>query len=87
MSESPCTRCERLLQSYLDGELSQEEALEAEAHLDECGYCRRHYRFEKLFRQYMRQLLTSEPMDPGLRAKLVALRTSDNQSGSVSERI
>jgi anti-sigma factor (TIGR02949 family) len=87
MSESPCERCERLLQQYLDGELTESEALEAEAHLDECGYCRRRYRFEKLFREYMRRALTSEPMNPALREKLVALRMSNGPHDHRSSRL
>jgi anti-sigma factor (TIGR02949 family) len=80
MRDSPCARCERLLQLYLDGELSEEEAHEAEAHLEECGYCWRRYRFERRFRRYVRQVLTSEQMNPELRAKLAALRTSAGPS-------
>jgi anti-sigma factor (TIGR02949 family) len=76
MSETPCTKCERLLQLYLDGELDKTEAGEAEIHLDTCGYCRRQYRFERAFREYLRQALAGESMSPELRVKLVALRTA-----------
>ena len=78
MSESPCAKCERLLQLYLDGELNEIEAREAEAHLDDCGYCRRHYRFERAFHEHVRRTLTEEPMSPELRVKLAALRSSAN---------
>jgi len=80
MSETPCTKCERLLQLYLDGELDETEACEAEVHLDACGYCRRQYRFERVFREYLRQALAEEPMSPELRIKLVALRTTADRS-------
>jgi anti-sigma factor (TIGR02949 family) len=76
MSETPCTKCAWLLQLYLDGELDETEACEAEVHLDACGYCRRQYRFERAFREYLRQTLTGEPMSPELRVKLVALRAT-----------
>lgn len=76
MSETPCNKCERLLQLYLDGELSESEAHGAEKHLDECGYCRRHYRFERVFRAYLRKALTNEPMSPELKVKLTTLRSS-----------
>jgi anti-sigma factor (TIGR02949 family) len=76
MSETPCAKCESLLQLYLDGELDETEACEAEVHLDACGYCRRQYRFERAFREYLRQALAGEPMSPELRVKLVALRTT-----------
>jgi anti-sigma factor RsiW len=74
MSEVPCNKCGELLQLYLDGELSEAEAREAEAHLDECGYCRRYYRFERAFRAHLRKVLTDEPMSAELRVKLVKLR-------------
>jgi len=81
MSENPCGRCERLLQLYLDGELNEIEAREAEVHLDDCGYCRQHYRFERTFREYLRKTLTEEPMSPELRVKLTALRSGAHSAG------
>jgi len=78
VSETPCRGCEELLELYLDGELAEEEVREAEEHLDACGYCRRHYRFERLFRTYMWQA-TSEPIPPELSSKLAALRSSTKQ--------
>jgi anti-sigma factor (TIGR02949 family) len=83
MSETPCKKCERLLQQYLDGELDEAKACEAEVHLDACGYCRRQYRFERAFREYLRQALTGEPMSPELKVKLVALRTTAFPADSV----
>lgn len=70
----PCEKCEELLQPYLDRELTDAERLEAEAHLDLCGYCRRRYRFEESLRRYVRQAW-SEGMPPELKEKLAALRT------------
>jgi anti-sigma factor RsiW len=74
MKERPCDHCEQLLQLYVDGELSEVEAREAETHLEVCGYCGRNYRFERLFRLYVRRAASVEPMSDALRAKLVALR-------------
>ena len=48
--------------------------LEAEAHLDECAYCRRRYRFEVSLRRYVRTAM-NEQMPLELKAKLAALRT------------
>jgi hypothetical protein len=70
----PCEKCEELLQPYLDRELTDTERLEAEAHLDLCGYCRKRYRFEDSLRRYVRQAW-SEGMPPELKEKLAALRT------------
>jgi anti-sigma factor (TIGR02949 family) len=75
MSED-CDKCEKLLQGYLDRELTQEEVEVAEMHLDECDYCRRRYRFEASLRQYVRTTAV-ERMPPGLMAKLAQLRTTD----------
>jgi predicted anti-sigma-YlaC factor YlaD len=75
MSETPCTGCEDLLELYLDGELAEEAVRTTEEHLDACGYCRRNYRFERLFRAYMRQAI-SEPISPELSSKLAALKSS-----------
>jgi anti-sigma factor RsiW len=76
MSETPCAKCERLLQLYVDGELNTIEAREAEVHLDDCGYCQRQYRFERTFREYLRKTLTDEPMSPELKLKLAALKSN-----------
>jgi anti-sigma factor (TIGR02949 family) len=71
-----CGKCERLLQGYLDRELSGEEVAVAEMHLEGCDYCRRRYRFEESLRQYVRTTAV-ERMPPGLMAKLAQLRTTD----------
>ena len=49
-----CDKCEKLLQGYLDRELSVDEVTVAEMHLEGCDYCRRRYRFEASLRQYVR---------------------------------
>lgn len=69
-----CLKCEELLQPYLDRELTPEEVAEAERHLQECKSCAKRYRFEEHLRRYVRQMV-DEPMDPGLKARLAALRT------------
>ncbi len=74
MKIDPCSRCEELLQPFLDRELSERERLEAEEHLDLCGYCRKRYRFEEHLRRYVR-LAAAEEMPPELKARLAALRT------------
>jgi mycothiol system anti-sigma-R factor len=70
----PCAKCEEVLQPFLDRELSDAELAEAEAHLDQCSYCRKRYRFEEHLRQFVRQAVV-EPMPPELKQKLAALRT------------
>ena len=70
----PCLWCEEVLQPYLDRELDEAERAQAQAHLDECGYCARRYRFEEDLRRFVRQA-AEEPMPPELKQKLAALRT------------
>jgi anti-sigma factor (TIGR02949 family) len=63
-----------MMQPYLDRVLDDEQVREAEAHLDECAYCRRRYRYEVSLRRYVRTAAT-EKMPVELKAKLAALRT------------
>ena len=46
----PCSHCEEMMQPYLDRVLTDAERVEAEAHLDDCSYCRKRYRFEDKLR-------------------------------------
>jgi len=73
MSRELCDKCEKLLQLYVDGELNEAEALDAEAHLERCGYCLRRFRFERQFRTRLRQL-RAEPVSAELMVKLASLR-------------
>jgi mycothiol system anti-sigma-R factor len=70
-----CEKCEELMQPFLDRVLDDAERDEAERHLDECGYCRRRYRFEESLRVFVRKAC-SEQMPPELKERLFALRQS-----------
>ena len=72
--ECSCDR-EEVMQPFLDRELTPEEHAEAEAHLDQCGYCRKRYSFEAELRVYVK-IACREEMSPELKAKLVALQAS-----------
>jgi hypothetical protein len=63
------------MQPYMDRVLTDAERAEAEAHLEECAYCRKRYRFEATLRQYVRQAVAAEPMPVELKKKLSELRT------------
>jgi anti-sigma factor (TIGR02949 family) len=71
----PCAHCEEMMQPYMDRVLTDAERAEAEAHLDECTYCRKRYRFEGALRQFVRQSAGVEPMPVELKTKLADLRT------------
>jgi len=70
-----CDECEQWMQPYMDRVLTDAERAEAEAHLDDCAYCRKRYRFEEHVRQFVRQVVAVEPMPVDLKQKLAALRT------------
>jgi anti-sigma factor (TIGR02949 family) len=69
-----CDDCEQMMQPYLDRTLTDEERVRAEAHLAECSWCSKRYRFEVDLRMYVRKA-AAEPMAPELKAKLAQLRT------------
>jgi anti-sigma factor RsiW len=77
MTETPCEHCERMMQPYMDRILSSAERAEAEAHLSDCDWCAKRYRFEEQLRKYVR-VAVDEPMPAQLRQKLAALRTPLN---------
>lgn len=70
----PCEECEKLLQPFLDKQLSDAERAEAEQHLELCSYCRKRYVFEEKLRMFVRQAAVEE-MPPDLKQKLAGLRT------------
>jgi mycothiol system anti-sigma-R factor len=63
------------MQPYMDRVLTDAERAEAEAHLDECSYCRKRYRFEETLRVFVRQAVAAEPIPVELKQRLVDLRT------------
>ena len=69
-----CDECEQWMQPYMDRVLTDGERAEAEAHLDDCAYCRKRYRFEEHLRQFVHQAVI-EPMPVELKQKLSQLRT------------
>jgi anti-sigma factor (TIGR02949 family) len=63
------------MQPFMDRVLTDAERAEAEAHLDECAYCRKRYRFEETVRVFVRQAVAAEPMPVELKRRLSELRT------------
>jgi hypothetical protein len=63
------------MQPYMDRVLTDAERGEAEAHLDECAYCRKRYRFEETLRVFVQEAVAAEPMPVELKRKLSELRT------------
>jgi mycothiol system anti-sigma-R factor len=71
----PCAHCEEVMQPFMDRVLTDGERAEAEAHLDECSYCRKRYRFEESLRVFVRQAVAAEPIPVELKKRLLDLRT------------
>jgi anti-sigma factor (TIGR02949 family) len=71
----PCSHCEEVMQPFMDRVLTDAERAAAEAHLDECAYCRKRYRFEATLRVFVRQAVAAEPMPVQLKQRLLDLRT------------
>lgn len=69
-----CKECEKRLQPYLDRVLSDQERVEAEAHLAACSDCGNRYRFEEDLRQLVHDC--SEPMPPELKERLRSISRS-----------
>ena len=70
-----CSKCEEVMQPYLDRVLDDSQLREAEAHLEACNYCRQRYHFEISLRRYVRTVAAEGQMPAELKAKLSALRT------------
>jgi len=68
-----CDDCEKMMQPYMDGVLSEAQILEAQEHLACCPRCEKRYRFEVELRRYVR-IAVEEPMPAELKARLVGLR-------------
>src|SRR5438552_18782938 len=71
----PCAHCEEMMQPYMDRVITDTERAEAEAHLDECTYCRKRYRFEEKLRQFVREAVPDDAMPVELKQQIAGLRT------------
>ena len=70
-----CEQVFRLLDDYLDKELTAEEMLRVREHLDTCVYCAVEFQFEAEVIQAMRARVQRIAMAPSLRARvMMALR-------------
>ncbi|HEX4717781.1 MAG TPA: zf-HC2 domain-containing protein [Thermoleophilaceae bacterium] len=72
-----CDDCEKMMQPYMDGVLSEEQIREAQEHLERCYGCDKRFRFEEKLRHFVR-VAAHEPMSDGLKEKLAGLRSADS---------
>jgi len=70
-----CTDTRKLLQTYLDRELSEEEVAAVRGHLSRCGSCGDCYRFEADLRRLIRSCGARPPIALRLLRRLLPLRS------------
>ncbi len=75
-----CTDTRKLLQPYLDRELSEEEIAAVRGHLSRCGSCGDCYRFEADLRRLIR-FCADEPAPPNLLQRVRGLFSSRSTFG------
>lgn len=66
-----CRKAVALLQDYLKQELTPEHAAEVQAHLDRCGHCDDHARWERHFLAALTEATRKECCPARLRAELL----------------
>jgi mycothiol system anti-sigma-R factor len=68
-----CSETVALLYPYLDRELTPEEQAIVQGHLDACGPCARHFRFEAAVLSLVGLRLGRVTAPPALRARIASL--------------
>jgi mycothiol system anti-sigma-R factor len=71
-SRGPCFQTVKLLQEYLDRELTSGEVVTVQGHLDRCPPCLKLYRFEEGLRRLVRVHCASECAPTSLRDEILA---------------
>lgn len=64
------------LYSYLDGELSDEQALALQAHLEDCPPCLDEFHRDQLLKALVRRSCACEPAPQALRAQIMTTITT-----------
>lgn len=75
-----CADTRKLLQTYLDRELSEDEVTAVRGHLSRCGSCGDCYRFEAGLRRLIRSC-ADEPAPPTLLQRVRGLFSSRSTFG------
>jgi anti-sigma factor RsiW len=82
-----CQSSHRLMHAYLDHELSAKEALDVQAHLDECAACALLYRNEKLYLELIKESLPAPVAPPSLREKVRNVLAEAGQAQPLRKRL
>ena len=65
----PCDHVIARLWEYIDGELTEEQAAQVQAHLEICNRCFPQYDFQRAYRIFLRRT-AQQPVPPGLRRRV-----------------
>jgi len=65
-----CGDCERVLNPYLDRELSEEDVVQVREHLDACSGCLHHFEFEESVRRLVRVRCQEQTAPDSLRQRI-----------------
>jgi len=67
-----CLHCLQALQPYIDRELSDEDIVQVQVHLEACGGCLHLYQFEASVRRLVKVRCQEQQAPNGLRARIEA---------------
>ena len=65
-----CSEVKKKVQAYIDGQLTSEEAILFEDHLDYCLPCDKKVEFEKKFKSFLKIKAAKEPCPDSLKIEL-----------------
>lgn len=65
----PCDHVIAQLWEYIDGELTEDQAAQVQAHLESCNRCFPQYDFQRAYRIFLRRT-AQQPIPPGLRRRV-----------------
>ena len=78
-AHSDCSKCEELLQPYVDRSLTEAERLTVQAHLAACPWCEKCYKLEEVLWKHVRDCCAeqaqTEFVSGELKERLASLRT------------
>lgn len=84
-SEKRCEEFEPFLDAYIDGEFSDRERAEMEAHLDICEECRERARVQMEFKNHVREQLGDEQAPDSLRDDILSSIEKLEEAGEAAD--
>jgi mycothiol system anti-sigma-R factor len=72
-----CQNCKQALHPYIDRELSDDDIVQVQQHLESCRGCLHLYEFESSLRRLVRVRCLEQTAPDGLRARITACLTGE----------